>query len=171
MGLHRQLHTYMGLHRQLRGASSETTGSPPCGLSVPVSPSACHVTSPRLQLLLTHTYTLCGLYVFMCSKKWLSQTLTSLTLTSRSGAVVELETWTRPGLHSADTTNYVQPRTQMKFGGRPFHTLAEQSGTCYQMNFIERQRWTVSNASSRPIFSPRATFSWFYLFFNTFWHL
>ena len=93
MGLHRQLHTYMGLHRQLRGASSETTGSPPCGLSVPVSPSACHVTSPRLQLLLTHTYTLCGLYVFMCSKKWLSQTLTSLTLTSRSGAVVELETW------------------------------------------------------------------------------
>ena len=39
----------------------------------------------------------------------------------------------RPGLRSADTTNYVQPRTRTKFGERAFSYVAQQSRTCYQM--------------------------------------
>jgi len=45
----------------------------------------------------------------------------------------------RPGLRSADTTNYVQPRTRTKFGERAF-LYAQQSGTCYQMIYVEHQR-------------------------------
>ena len=46
----------------------------------------------------------------------------------------------RPGLRSDDTTNYVQPRTRTKFGERAFFVLAQQSGTCYQMIYVEHQR-------------------------------
>jgi len=46
----------------------------------------------------------------------------------------------RPGLRSADTTNYVQPRTRTKFGERAFSYAGQQSGTCYEMIYVEHQR-------------------------------
>jgi len=48
----------------------------------------------------------------------------------------------RPGLRSADTTNYVQPRTVhvQNLENAPFRMLAQQSGSRYQMNFVKHQR-------------------------------